>query len=393
MSRRACCAAAFICVLSGILLAEPGVVVTKDGTTYEGDVREDDQNVIITIRGIETVVPRSNIGSLKYSAKQDEEFRQRLAKLEANDVKGRIALARQAFNRRRYDLAREAINDALRIDPNNRDATEFADLVERQIRLERAAGAAPVPPAAPRPAAPRGSAPQRALLSADDINLIRQKELRSSDNGVRITFQSDVKKRFAERENIPFADFNRLPPAQQAIDIIDHGDESMRRQVRITTDPSSLAEFKRAVQPVVLSHCATSGCHGGAAGGNFTLHGAADSDAVSYTNFYILTQYQRAAQGPGTGGVFSSSARRMIERGHGELSLLANYGLPVNIAEYDHPDVGSKPVQPTFRNKQDPRYEQIVSWMDKTLAPVSPDYGISFTIPAPATEPASRPAR
>src|SRR5262245_16654987 len=129
MVRQACWIAAIVVMLSGALLADRGVVVTKSGETYEGDIHEDDQNVTITIRGIDTVVPRANVASIRYHSDYDVEFRDRLAKVEATDIKGRITLSREAFDRKRYDLALEAINDALRVDPNNREAADFRDLI------------------------------------------------------------------------------------------------------------------------------------------------------------------------------------------------------------------------------------------------------------------------
>ena len=173
------------------------------------------------------------------------------------------------------------------------------DLVERQVRLERAAAAGE--PEGARAVQPPRTAPApsaaRRLLTPDDINTIRQHELQTDDTGVRISFQGDVRKRYAEQNNMTFAEFNRLAPIEQARRILKSDDPAMRRQVRITSDPSSLAEYKRRVQPLVLSQCATSGCHGGSAGGDFVLHSPADSDAVAYTNFYILQQYQRRVEG------------------------------------------------------------------------------------------------
>jgi hypothetical protein len=394
MSRRAWLATVVILALGALVLAEPGVVITKDGTTFEGDVIEDDQRVTVTIRGIETVIPRSEVLSLKYRAAYEEEFRLRLAGLQPTDLAGRVALSRDAFDQRRYDLAREALLSALAIDPNNREATDFLELVERQIRLERTAPAAPGPArVASRPPQRPPSGGERRVLSPEDINLIRQQELREDDTGVRITIPTEVKKQFAEQHNTPFSEFNRLSSVHQALQIINEGDPDMKRQIRIASDPASLAEFKRLVQPAVLSHCATSGCHGSAAGGALVLYNPADSDALTYTNFYILSQYQHRTQGSEPGGVFSGSSRKMIERGSADRSLLLNYGLPIAMAEYDHPEVGGKPIQPALRNRQDPRYEQIRRWMDQTLSPIAPNYGINFTLPGAATVPSTLPAR
>jgi hypothetical protein len=383
--------------LAQLAAGEPGVVVARDGSTYEGDVTETEEEVTITRHGVQTVLPRKDVVSIRYNANYETEFRDRLAKLEANDVKGRIALAREAFDERRYDLARDALHDALRVDPNSREATDMLEIVERQIRLERAAPPRPADRAATRPAPQTRGGPlhgERRLLTQDDINVIRQKELKRNDSGVRISIPLEVRRRFAEQQNMTYADFNRLPPVEQAIRVIDEGDQEMRRQVRVQSDPSALVDFKRSVQPIVLGGCATSACHGGPAGGDFMLFSPADSDAVAYTNFYILTQYTGRAQGTiPPGGVFGSSMRKMIERGRGDMSLLASYGLPVNVAEFDHPEVGGKSIQPLFRNKQDQRYQQIVNWMDNSLLRIEPNYEINYALPRASTQPATQPER
>jgi hypothetical protein len=391
---------------AALLLADHGVVVTKDGSTYEGDVREDEQNVVVVIRGIETRFPRADVERIDYGD-FEKDFRDQLTKLGPNDVVGRIALARTAFDRRRYDLAREAVADAQRIDPNSREAADMMDLIDRTQRLERS-GQPTEPPrggggaATPAPATARGTPPaERRLLSAEDVNTIRQKELKPTDTGVRITFQGDVKKRFAEHQNLRFADFNRQAPVEQAMQILSDGDDEMRRQVRVTSDPSSLAEFKRSVQPLVLSGCATTACHGTAAGGGLMLYAPAEGDPVAYTNFYILTQYESRTAPRGNQGIFGSAMRRLVERGHGDSSLLANYGLPTNIAEFDHPLVGGRTVQPIFRNKGDQRYEQVVRWMDESLARIEPDYKLDFPLPraggggggGATTQPSTQPDR
>ena len=90
--------------------------------------------------------------------------------------------------------------------------------------------------------------------------------------------------------------------------------------------------------------------------------------------------------------MFQGSVRKMIERGHGDVSLLTNFGLPVSVAEYDHPEVGGKPVLPAFRNKQDRQYRQIVDWMDESLLRIEPDYEIDFPLPG-STQPATGPSR
>ncbi len=384
-----------VALVASVLLAEPSTVKTKDGQTYRGEVKERGDNLVINIHGVETVIPKSNVASVEAVGSYDAEYRARLAKLDPKDVAGRIALAREAFDHRRYDLARDTLEGALAIDPNSREATEMLELVQSQIRLERNKTDNPAGPTTPRPMPAGQAAIERRLLTPADVETIRRKELKNTDAGVRIRFDGDVKKRFADDQNTPFATFNSLPQVEQATQILDKGDDSMREKVRVLSDPQPLMEFRTQIQPLVLTNCAAGGCHGGPPGGGLILYKPADSDLVTYTNFYILQSYSKKAPGePSGGGIFGGSQRRLIDRGHGEQSLLANYGLPANISEIDHPLVNGKPITPLFRNKDDDRYKMVVQWMNNSLTQIEPDYAIHYTSPIAASQPAaSQPAQ
>jgi hypothetical protein len=395
-------AAAAAGLLVSAVLAEQATVKTKDGQTFQGDVTEQGENVIVTIHGVQTVLQKANVASIEYVTNYDEDYKARLAKLDPKDIAGRVAMAREAFDRRRYELARDTLEGALSIDPNSREASDMLDLVQRQIRLERAR-TEPAPPRIPAAAAPTPPV-QRNLLTAADVEKIRKKELKPTDAGVRIRLEGDVKRRFAESQNMPFAELNAQPLIVQALAIMDKGDDSMKSQVRVLSDPHSMAEYRRQVQPAVLLNCATSSCHGGPAGGKFILFTPADNELVAYTNFYIMQKFQKkppepapgAAEGGG-GGIFGGSAQRLIDRGHGDASLLVNYGLPTNIAESDHPPVNGALIKPVFRSREDARLKAVVEWMNNSLVQVEPDYQIDYTPPTAetlsgATQPATAPA-
>jgi hypothetical protein len=256
-------------------------------------------------------------------------------------------------------------------------------LVQNQMRLQRMQ-ANPPAQAPATPNTPRATTPQpgveRRLLTPADIEAIRRAELRQSDTGARIRFEGDVKKRFADSQNIAFTEFNALPTVQQAIMIMDKGDSTMRDKVTVLSDPQSILDFRRTIQPLVIQNCATIGCHGGPNGGGVVIYTAGENDAVTYTNFYILQSIAKRVE-PVNDTFFNASQRRLVERGRGDESLLANYGLPANIGTYDHPLVNGKPIQPVFRNRDDARYRAVVQWMNETLAPMTPDYGIHYTLP------------
>ena len=392
-------------VFCSVAGAKPAVVTTRDGQRFEGDVTESDTEVVIDIRGVKTVIPRANVGAITYPEAFEKQFRDRLAALDAKDVKGRIDLARWAMDQQQYNAARDALDSALAIDPNNREAYDLQNLVRGQQRLQQQgrAGAATAPAArtetAPVPLPPGAIPPgERRLLTNDDINIIRQRELKPSDAGVAIRFDHDVKNRFIKSKNIQLSQFNSLKPVDQALQILTEGDPSMRQDVKVMSDPRAITDYQRVVQPLVINNCATGNCHGSNRGGNFMIYVPADNANVTYTNFYILNKYAKK-MGETTGGVFGGAAeRRLIDRGQPNSSLLLQYSLPANVSDYDHPKVTG--YDGVFRTKKDVNYQRIETWITQVLTPVPPDYGIRYDIPgsttsgpasAPATAPASAP--
>jgi hypothetical protein len=377
----------WMCLAAGVLLAsvlwgEDGVVRTKDGFVYEGEVTETSTHVTIKSHGVETVIPRGDVASKDRAGDYEQEFRARLGKLEAQDVAGRVALAREAFDRRQYILAREMLEAAISIDGNNRQAFDLYVLVQNQIRMERTRTEPPTTAPATRPQVSPMPVADRRVLTTADVQAIRRTELQSSDTGVRIRFDGDVKKRFADSQNLSFADFVAWSPVEQALMILQDGDQAMRDKVQILSDPQSIGVYRRQIQPLILQNCATASCHGGPSGAGLVLLTGGESDAMTYTNFFILQRYRK--QVGGAQRVFSGNMKRLIERGSGEHSLLANYGLPANIGEYDHPPVNGKLIAPAFRNREDARYLLVVEWMNESLKDIGPDYGIRYTPPRPA---------
>ncbi|HEV2293949.1 MAG TPA: hypothetical protein VGR35_08835 [Tepidisphaeraceae bacterium] len=406
-----CGCALLLLLVAAPLLAKPGVVKTRDGQSYEGDVTESGATVTVKTRNVPIVIQRTDVESIEYLGTLDEQYAQRMARLDPSDANGRVTVARWAFDQGRYDLARDALESALTIEPNHRDATTMLESVRVQVRLERAkkqaddarrtAATAPTTEPATAPATVGSTAPVRGeprnLLSADDINAIRQFELKPTDTHVRINFSRDVKKRFATANNMRLQDFNALPQFEQLQRILQGGTADMKRDVRIVSDPSSILEYRRNVQPLLLGSCATSGCHGTAGAGGLMFYTPADSEAVTYTNFFIAQTYARQPerqQGP-----FGAGERRLIDRIEPANSLLLNYGLPANIAEFDHPQVNG--YRPIFRNRDDSGYRRVENWIRDGLRPVKVEYDVNFTPPqrqgserpeateqSPATQPA-----
>jgi hypothetical protein len=412
-----------------VALAKQGVVKTKSGETYEGDVIETADGVVIISRGVQTRIPKAEIESITYGGQTvREQYEERHKKLDAKDVAGRIELASWALEQKEFDLAARAVNEARALDPGNEQAKTLWNTILQQERMERqrraTGGATPAPATPTAPSTPDGSAapppadptlpppspddaspdvvpadpaPQppaspvspgqveRRYLTAVDIQQIRQQELKGSDN-VPVQIPADVRRNYASDSGQEFARFNAKRPVEQALEIIQNGDDKMRQQVRIAGDPEALREFKQ-VQRAILGGCASSQCHGGPAGGSFVLFNET-SDPATYTNFYILTQYtKKMAESK---GIFGGAAEhKMIERGSGEQSLLAQFSLPPARATLRHPAVKGN-YNGIFRDTNDRNYKRLVEWMNQALKPIEPQYKINYKLPGAAREPATQ---
>jgi hypothetical protein len=385
-------------IIAPALLAKTGVVKTTTGQTYIGDV-DDSKPEYVTInrKGIPTRVQRAEVASIQLADDFPSFYRQRMAQLGPQDVQGRLQLARAAFEFHEYNLARDAADSALQIDPNNGDAVAMLETIRVQQRLEKnnpppahdATGTAPVS----RPAATEGAggaaqlAENAKLLKPAEINAIRQAEMRPEDVGVRIRFDRNVLKRYVEFSNRVPADFYALNAMQQAQAIMHDGPAEMRKDIQILNDPPAILQYRRMVQPFLVQNCATTGCHNGS-NPKYNVILPAESDAATYTNFYILDKYTKKMP-QSADAVFGRGDAKILDRQRPAQSLLLQYAMPGSIAEIDHPDVQN--YRPPLRGVTDPRYRQMLDWVGSALQPVDPDYGFDYPIPG-ATQPTTNPA-
>lgn len=429
-----------------LLMARPGKVVTKQGQSIEGDITErpNDGAVDIVRPNREKVTVRAgNVQRIDYAdpapdagapaganppatgapGSPDEDFRRRLAALPPRDVANRIKLARWAFDQERYDLSREALQQAIQIDPRNEEARTLLNTVDAQERLHQRTqgqGQGQQPgaqrPGQPQPqqpmqdpSQPRGPAGQGQVqgqpqggaatagtlpppLSPDDINRVRQLEWTRNDRGVRVRLLNDVKRRYvSSARDVRPADFNNLNAIEQGWQIVRKGTDDMANDVRLVTDPASLAFYRTQVQRALLTGCAAAACHSAGGPARFQMYPRADHEGEAYANFLALSTYSHS-------GGEGANARKswMIDRDRPNDSLLLQFALPQNVADNPHPEVpGFKPV---FRTLKDPKYDQFLRWISNDLNPLQKDYGVGEAAgggqgqqPAPGQAPAGQP--
>lgn len=385
MNRRFIAAGLFLASTATFLLAgRPGSIVTVTGERLSGEVTETRETVTVVRHGVTSVLPRDEVAEIDY-ATYVERFERALKALSEDDDDGRLLLAREAFDQREYALAQRAVDQAIDINPLNRDALELSRAIANQMALEATTRrAVPTRPPTSRPSAEPEEKRNQRGLNADQINLVRQKELRAGDQ-VRIQFRNNARKAYVDtRPNLTFRDFSTLTDTAQALQILEHGSEDLRRDVIILTDPSSILSFNRRLHTPILQGCATSQCHGGNAAGNFKLlTGTLDSSTV-VTNFYLLMNY-RKQNTDNEDSIFAPKEHQMVDRGRARDSLLYQYALPRARANVKHPEV--RKWDGIMTNETDRLAVDLVTWMDKELTPISPDYGFEFSL-LPSTQPA-----
>jgi len=380
---------ALIVLLGSALWAKPGTVTTNDGKAFTGDVTEDDKFVYIKTSDGPVKLNKAN-AKIVYEETVDDQYAARHLKLDAKDVKGRIELAKWASDKNRSDLAVKVLTEARQIDPMNKEAAKALDLASEQYDLDRKANppkppagtgpttpdkgnSAAVPPANPAPT-PAEAPLERRLLNKDEINIIRQKEMRTDDSKVVISLDNNVVKKYLASGDRDAAKFNRLSTVGKAIEILTNGDPSLAKDVQIKTDPSAIAEFKTKVYPLIVSGCGSTSCHGGMKAGSLVFF-PGENTAALYTNFYILQTYSTTIDGV---------KYNLLDRDVPRHSLVLQFGLPASMGTPPHPKVPNMKVR--FKSVDDPAYMDIDNWLSNSLQLPQPDYGIKVSpkLPPPA---------
>lgn len=371
-----------VALLGSVVLARQGMVVTQDGQRYTGDVVEQATTVNIVQPdpkgGKRTVtINKGNIKDIVYADQVAEQVKQGVAKLDRRDVNGRISLAKFAMDNGAYESARDVLEDALKIEPDNTQAKDLLQSVDAQIRLQR--GEKPLTPSsqpstsetpATRESAGGASSPMATrMVTPEEINRIRQLEW-DKNQPVRINIDADVRRRFLAGSDVTVAQFQRLSVQEQAIQILTNGKPDLWQGVHIMTDPITVSDFRARIQKIVQAGCATGGCHGGPKheGGTFYLFtNAPNANEMTYTNFLILQTYVQTVD---------KVQKPLVNREFPERSLLLQYMLPQNVAETPHPRATN--FRPVARAKSDQRFQFTLAWI-RELPSSLPDYGIDLT--------------
>lgn len=122
-------------------------------------------------------------------------------------------------------------------------------------------------------------------------------------------------------------------------------------RVEIRTDPEALVEFRRQIQPLLISGCASSACHGGTALAEVKVrfyNDPARSDRTTYANFITLRE-------------ITIDGHRMIDTNTVEDSLFLNYMLREDLTRIHHP---GRRIKPVYQTRTTTGYRLIARWIE-----------------------------
>jgi len=386
----------FCVIITGLLLAQTKKVNLKDAGFLIGTVTETDTHYVVETKFGPVNVPKDQVVSIEDHLTLEDQYRRRLAKIDPKSPEDRFELAKWAFSQDMLATARAELLSALELKKDY----ERARLLLRQVeaRLDAAAVAKEAPPPEQeklqgdtRPA-PTAQFDRRWLLTDEEISRIRLQELRP-DETVRFRFTNNVLNRFIELmkgrgdfEDPRFAaTFRKYPRPRQLAYIlktIPRDADDLKKDIIVTSDPMFMNNFRREIWPLVARSCASARCHGGVnvIGGFRTLNLPGRTKQVDYTNFLIMDSYARRG-------------RKMVDRDRTDLSLLLQFGLPGDKAEYPHP----AKIPPVYPDVESMNYIRVRDWIESLKGPPHPGYDIEPRIPwvtrpgpAPTTQPAAK---
>jgi hypothetical protein len=366
-------------VLQIVRLVDPepeqrGIVYLLNGQHREGIIVEDTfEHVLMVINGIQARLNREFVDFVVLEPTFEQQYEEFRANLQPNMYAQHLQLCRWLIEQRRYELAKENLQEILAAEEIH-EARRLLALVNAQLELiasrHRDANLPINEPETVSDGPKRVAAP---ILTHDDVNLMRVYEI-DFDNPPRLTVQPETVRKL-------FRDYgtNQLIPATQAErNAMIRGDAArivrlmfelrareLYPEVQVNSEPHAMNMFRLRVHNTwLLNNCATSGCHAGPDAGAFQLHrrGYAD-DRVRYTNFLILERLDVDPQWP------------LINYDEPEMSLILQYGLPRDAARLPHPDV--RGWSPVFARPNDRMYQDSIRWIRSMMQP-RPEYPIEF---------------
>ena len=362
----------------------PVIVRYRDDRRVRGTLVTDGlDGATVDLRGMRTVIPRSEIWGLEREVPFDVLLARYRKAIPADAWPQRIALARWAMDQDHPEVAVEELREVVKHQESDevRKLLKLAEIAQRT----RASTTAP-PPEKPRPAAanPAEDAVPQPRLRESDVNVIRVMEVdltRPPRMEASPDLPADLVTRFGPEGKLP-ADGDTAQklaawPAPRLLTLLFQlKARDLYGRIRVAEDPEHLRVYRKQVHDAwLVPNCATSRCHGGDQAGSLRLVREQPRDArTSYTNLVHLLRHRTAA------------GESLLDFDNPAASPLLDMGRPRESARRPHPAVSG--WKPSVRSGRDEPETSVVAWLRGMHRP-RPEYPVTIEAPAaPVTPPA-----
>ncbi|MDX2116420.1 MAG: hypothetical protein SFZ24_12490 [Planctomycetota bacterium] len=356
------------------------ILVMKDGDRLEGEfVSRSESTVSVKISGVTLRVEASSLERVVVVDDPRERYRQMKARIKPDDAERLVMLAAWLQRQELYEEALAELGLALESDPTHAEGLRLQREVRELAALRRRSRPAGAREAGEDSGPEFPTRPRIAdfpLLTEEQINLIKVYEVDLTDPPKIVIERAVVERflsRYAEEPLIPDSREERAAlagrPAPEILDLMFRlRAREFYPEVRIVDIPESMRFFRDNIHATwLVSHAATTRCHGGSNAGRLRLFNYRPTAEESvFTNFLILERFRTRDGSP------------LINYDEPERSLLIQYGLPRNDARFPHPP--ARGWRPVFTDRDSRRYQQTLEWIRMMYRP-RPDYPVEYTPP------------
>ncbi|MBL7133222.1 MAG: hypothetical protein ISS78_03920, partial [Phycisphaerae bacterium] len=251
------------------------VVTLKDGRKFTGEVTKTTTGYKVKIKLAVFIFAAEQVASITDVAKPEDEYKQRLAKIDPKNAEARLSLAQWAYKKGLLKIAKKEAEAALAIDRE----LEMATLLLRRVntKLSLATRPATTQAATRTNGGGTGKIPEEWLVSMEDVYRIRIVEFKAEkdrfgevDTTATVSFRNNVVERFIDMMQGKSDDFDaRKFRAMSAFKklkkiLIETEQESIRKDILLKRDCKVMREFRGRIWPILVSRCGSLTCHGAA---------------------------------------------------------------------------------------------------------------------------------
>lgn len=359
------------------------VVTLKNGKHLRGElVSRDTESLVLKVNGEDQTIPLADVSMTKTLDTIEAKYMDRREKLANDDLEGRYELARWLFDNKAYMLANSELIDMRRRFPDDQRVALLMKVVQERMKLKPGEADESDDPdtTAEDPADEQQDLKPGEIkpLKEEQINLIKVWELPQNfvEQRMMVIVPRDtmqkVVEQYADDPAVPKgrADRQRLlrKPGYEQLELLFRlRARGYYKDVIVRQEPPSMLTFRRQLSPNYILPYFRQYFGKGQIPGLVLLGSNSEEDA--YTNFFVLQD-------------FFYKGRAMINRLEPEKSLLLQWGLERELADFPAPDVPG--WQPRFRTTNDPNFKRYINWINSLNK--NPDYGIDPIIPVPPSK-------